>query len=571
MVRDMFKFVRSIAAIGVACTSVCALADEIEVDVQTGDRIVVTDRDSGRVLYDQRTLRLYDSRKSDELVVPTVSVVPHPTGMDLVYTYTNDRGYTRPLADMRIGVFALEDELIMQNADMRGGDDLAISHDNRPTIAYTYPSNIYSPVYVLREQNLAMGLSVHYPMMEYQHDVQIRLASAPEDGPPDQPQGWMFTLRVSTLDGDTQGKKGWICYPAAVGPRQTQSYTVAIRFTNRSREWVRTLVPYREYFRGMYGGVHYVRREHAILGYTTGDAADLREDNQFGFRSEQVRPDIHGFGPMVQHMLRPQGWREIMLVKATGQFYTNRNWNYPFLFASELDRSPEFQTAFDPVIGLASLPMHGRELSLLWGRALEVAEEWDPVNCETFDLFSQDHRNRAFAELDAADRLGATTIGLDCYSHHTAPVWETYVWLKEMQRRYPFQFVIEPMASDVLHTLAPTQLRGWEERESKLNIPSDIYHFTGPHLLADFLLPGHECVLAMRYTALEEVFGIEVTQALIDFDVLRFASWGFRPEMFTEFDLTREVRAAKTWLSTVPEDLQIPEKEWVTLDAPPLE
>ncbi|HZW10465.1 MAG TPA: hypothetical protein VFF69_11230 [Phycisphaerales bacterium] len=528
-----------------------------------GGRVVVTDIATGRILYDQRTLKMYNNRNTGEMIVPTIEVVPQPMGMDLVYTYTNSGAATRPLSDMRLGALVMPDELIMQDANMLGGQDAEISHDNKPTIAYTYPSNIYSPVYVLRDAEFAVGVSVLYPLMEYQHDVQLRLGSAPTNGPADQPRGWMLDLRVSTLDGDTSGKKGWVSFPAEVAPGQSKSYTVAVRFSKRPAEWVRTLTPYRDYFRDLYGGVQYDRRDGAIQGYSTGAEMHISANNPFGFRSEKLRPDLHGFGPMVNHLLSAEGWPEVMVVKPTGQYLNNRDWNYPFLFVSQLDSTPQFQTAFDPGVGLASIPRRGRELSLWWGRALQVAAQWDPVACDPLDINNADHRARGRAELEAAARLGATSIGLDCFSHNTVPVWDSYRWLRDMEKDFPqFRFIVEPMASDVLHTLAPTWLRGWEERESELERPEDVYRFTGPHMLADFLLPGHECVLAMRYQALLDEFGIPESQERIDNDAARFASWGFRPEIFTSFNLSEPVSAVESWRFSIPADLQIPESEW---------
>ncbi|HZW10464.1 MAG TPA: hypothetical protein VFF69_11225 [Phycisphaerales bacterium] len=526
-----------------------------------GDRVRIVDG-AGRALYDQRELGLSSARNNREAVVPAVEVVARPDGMDLVYTYTNDRSHERPLADMRVGALLMPDSLIMQDANMRGGEDVRISHDERPTIAYTYPSNIYSPVYVLRDDELAVGVSVMYPLMEYRHDVQFRLASAKPGLVRGEARGWVLDLRMSTQEGDTTGK-GWVSYPAAIAPGESRVYTVAVRFTERPTEWVRTLLPYREYFRARYGGVQYDRRDGPILGYPTGSAQHITPRNPYGFRSEKLRPDVHGFGPIVEHMLSPKGWPEVMVVKPTGQYFKNQGWNYPFLFASPLESTTQFRTAFDRRTGLASLPSRGKELALWWGRALQVATEWDPETCETLDPGNPDHRARARRELEAAARLGATTIGLDAFSHTILPVWESYAWLSDLRREFPqFHFIVEPMACDVLHTLAPTWLRGWDEDRDHLRSPEDVYRFSGPHRLADFLLPGHECILAMRYQALRTQFGIPETQERVDADAARFASWGFRPEIFTTLDLSRNVRAARSWLSTVPADLQIPEREW---------
>jgi hypothetical protein len=534
-----------------------------------GGRIVVTDADSGRVLFDQRTEKMYDDRNNAEMVVPSVEVVPQDSGMDLVFTYFNNGSGERPLADMRVGVINMPDELVMQDGNMRGGDDVPFNHDARPTLAYTYPSNIYAPVYTFHDDQYAVGVSVQYPLMEYRHDMQFRLNSARTGGPQDQHRGWRFSLRMSALEGDTQGKKGWIAFSSSLEPGETKTYTVSVRFTEHPDQWVRTLAPYRDYFRSVYGGLQYTRKDGAVMGYSASFEANLSQDNQFGYRGGRVRPDLYGFGPMVDEMLEPTGWPEVLVYKPSGEYFRNRGWNFPFLAFSPLNDHDELRSAFDNRVGLASIPGRGKDLALWWGRSLQVAREWDPVDCERFDINNAEHRALAHTELDAAVRLGAGTIGLDCFSHNTVPVWDTYRWLRDMKRDYPqLRFIVEPMAADALHTLAPTWLCGWNENPDKLSVPDDLYRIKGPHYLADFLLPGNERTLAMRYGMLEEHFDIPESQERLDADAARFAGWGYRPVIFSKLNLSSDVRAAETWRWTVPADLQIPESEWYTVRDP---
>jgi hypothetical protein len=75
--------------------------------------------------------------------------------------------------------------------------------------------------------------------------------------------------------------------------------------------------------------------------------------------------------------------------------------------------------------------------------------------------------------------------------------------------------------------------------------------------MADFLLPGHETWGTMRYGGYR-LFNVEVTPEIIAADAQRFASWGFRPLVFTDLDLTRPVQAAESWRTTVPPDLALP-------------
>src|SRR2546427_560161 len=43
--------------------------------------------------------------------------------------------------------------------------------------AWIYPNDLYSPVAVVRNQSLAFGVSIQYPVLEYKHDVRVCLDS----------------------------------------------------------------------------------------------------------------------------------------------------------------------------------------------------------------------------------------------------------------------------------------------------------------------------------------------------------------------------------------------------------
>ncbi len=557
--RSMLALV-ALVGLAPACAAIAQVPPP-PVDVESGDDgIRVTDLATGRVLYDQRNLRVYNNRNKPEMVIPTLEVVPQPTGMDLVYTYTNDESYDRPLSGMRVGTLVMPDSLTFQDTKMLGGQAKEMDPDNRPSIAYTYPDNTYSPVWVLRDDEQAVGVSLLYPLFEYKHDVQFRLRQAPPFA--DGMRGWYLDLRISSMPGDNTGR-GWIDYPAILAPGETRSYTVTVRFDRKPNEWVRTLLPYRDYFRAHFGGVQYQRRTRAISGYSTGEQSTLSRNNPYGYRSERLRPDLHGFEPLVNQIMGTDGWPEVLVVKPSGQYLINRGWNFPFKMLTELQTTPELRTAFSTEIGYASIPLRGRELSLWWGRSLQVAEEWDPSEVHNLDPTSESDRRLALDELNLARQLGATGIGLDAFSHDKVPAWSSYAWLRDMIRAYPeMYFFTEPIASDVLHTLAPTWYRGWDE-SNRVETPDDIYRIKGPHMLADFLLPGHETILSMRYQALKQ-FGIDPTQSRINADTQRFASWGFRPLIYSSaFDLQTSVVATESWLQTIPEGLQIPRNEWI--------
>lgn len=142
----------------------------------------------------------------------------------------------------------------------------------------------------------------------------------------------------------------------------------------------------------------------------------------------------------------------------SGVYRNHRENNFPSQFVSTWLNWPATSTnRFDQTNGLASISRSGKDFGLWWGNSTKVAMDWDPASLVDFDPDNADHVERALHELDIAAKAGATTIGLDTFSHVHTPIWKGYGWLAAMRLRYPhMRFVTEPSMCDVMHTLAPT-------------------------------------------------------------------------------------------------------------------
>ena len=555
------------AGAAILASSATALAADKSVDVfQENGVYLMRELSSNRIIYDQRKLQMYDTRKDASYLEPTVEVVPQPDGADFIYTYHNDDSQDRRLADLRLGTLVLEDDI--HYLDVRAFcQRYEGSHENRPAPTYTYPGTMYAPVFILADRHGTFGVSLQYPVLEYAHDVNFRVRSAPVPKSEGTTRGWIVDVRMSLKPEDDSGG-GNINYPAFIAPGETRTYVLSARYTRDNDNWMQTLVPYREYFRSIYGGVQYYRESNAIKGVTTGTTDQTTDDNPYGYSPEKVRPDIYGFGPWVDMMLGRGDWPEMMIVKPTGNYHIAKDWNYPFMFVSRLLVTPQLQTAFDPEIGIASIPNRGVKLGLWWGRSLQVAYEWEPKECYPLDPDNPEDAAAAFRELDLAVAMGAKTIGLDTYSHRVVPIWKSYKWMRTMRARHPgVKFIIEPFATDIMHTLTGMWMRGWNESPT-VDRPEDVLRLRNPHYLADFLLPGHETWGSIRYSYVLAKFGIQVDQNQAMQDVAYYASLGYRPQLFGNYDLTIPVEAAESWLYTVPEHLQIPRDQWVLFRDP---
>lgn len=495
------------------------------------------------LLLEQSSQKFVISRIEGSLA-PEVDVEIVADGYSMHYSFTNSTSSAKPLPDLRVGPILLGDHVTYQDT-RHSCEDVQTDAANHRTPGHNYPVNMYSPVWIVRSGEHAAGVSLEYPIMEYKHDVRIYMRYHQRSG------GWLVDMRLSSESGALE-------HSAMVPPGDTWQYTVNVRFTPKSNEWVRTLVPYRDYFRNAYGGVQYQRATNSINAVGLSLGAAQSDENPYGFSREQVRPDHYGFGPFVDYALARGGWPEFMIITPTGLYRHNVHLNYPFKFTSEWMSRPEFETALDPGVGFPKIVSEGKNLGFWWGRSAQVSFDWDDSRSEQLDPSNPAHVEAAFDELDLAVQAGARTIGMDTFGYRAIPLWDSYPWLTTMQQRYPeVKFVLEPMPSDIMHTKAAGWLRGFNDGQP-VETEEELNFIKGPHVLADFLLPGHETWAAWRYKGHRLYLDITPTQELVDQDVRRFAEWGYRPMIYTEFDLTESIPAAESWRYSIPIDLQLP-------------
>lgn len=546
----------------IALSAGTAMAQQIP-PLETGPRLVNVSVVDGEIemrsaatnepLLMRRGMTLFDARHIPYAIRPQINVQIQPSGFDVIYRFTNTGTESRPLPDLRLGVITLGERLKTHEFRL-DGHEVEIDTDTWRVKTFAYPGVMYSPVQVLRSERWAMGVSFHYPVMDYKHDVlcQLRTPSGSlatgEGG-----RGWEVMHRTS----NTTRSPDQVVHPASLSANESRTYVVSVRVTNQPDEWVRTLVPYRNYFHSLYGGVKYQRETTPINAVPLAGGVSANQANPFGFRREDMRPDVHGWGAWAAN-LRAREWPAVMLWTPSGVYRRNIHMNFPFQFTTNWLSTPAFATATDPSIGLPTVAATGKQLGLWWGRALQVFREWDTPNHEKLDPDNPDHVRMGFAELDLAVAAGATIIGLDTFGHRQTPIWKSTRWLRMMQERAPgVKFITEPLSCDIMHSLTPTYHRGKAEGDFIPDTPEDLDVIVNPHFLADFLLPGHETCASYAFNGHRTFFGIRPTAEMVQESADNLASMGYRPVMFTELRLTREVHAAESWLSTVPSDIRL--------------
>lgn len=497
-------------------------------------------------------------------IITTVTHQVQPMGVDVIFHFRNGATVPQKIGYVRAGILNLGQAIEFFNFRILS-TPVAAQSSTFVGQSYTYPDDLYSPVMVMRNQSLAVGVSLLYPLMDYRHCVRTEFNSpgswmaTGEAG-----RGWNIEFRMSNRGGENQYTH--LPHEAILQPGEQRTYVMCIRWTWNTSEWQRTLLPYRDYFRALYGGVRYQREDEPIVGQTMATTESIRSDNPYGYAlSNQFRPDLVGWGPVVSRMLTTtmgganSTWRDTMLWAPTGLYSAPQSlaFNYPYQFTSQWNASATLATATNPSVGLPRLHAAGKNLGLWWGRALQVADRWNPTRLTNFDPDNPRHVTLAKRELDSAVAAGARYIGLDTFTPGQTPAWKLVPWLERMQQEYPtLKFVTEPSQFDVLHTLCPTYIEAYNPSVSSRPATRDGYfQLTHPNYLADFLLPGHETWGAMSYHILRSYEG-DPTHADVEADLRRIASYGYRPLLFWSSPKPANLVVAQTWETTVPASLR---------------
>jgi len=125
------------------------------------------------------------------------------------------------------------------------------------------------------------------------------------------------------------------------------------------------------------------------------------------------------------------------------------------------------------------------------------------------------------------------------------------------------------MNVDIVHAVAPTFTRGFRAPKDGTN-EKDFHSIRSPHYLADLLLPGHEIWAYFRYSEISRVDNKRITSDRIQRDAERLAGFGYVTAMVNSIHLPDEnlAIAKETWLTTVPQDLQLPKDDSGESDEP---
>jgi hypothetical protein len=491
------------------------------------------------VWLDDGMLRLRDVALDRELITPNrnkiarqtslqpaVRLVAQPDGADLIVTYKNTTSTPLPLGALGIGGIRFGRQI--ENFDFRRGAEPEIA-DHQDADYFRgnlrWPKgDIYSPVKVLRDDRHTIGFALLYNPFEYGHQCTVWYRS-PTRRERDQGRNWEVEFK---LDGQ-------------LPPGEERTYTLTVRVARPGEHWLKTLAPYRDYFRATYGGVQYTRDPRPVKGFAwAGDHELGNPENPRAFTYSNRRPDVNGFGPWAQVLsqLPNDGYQRSMNWAPSGAFQNNRDQNYPFPFMTGFRDLPRAMASRQELRSVAQQI----DLGFWWGYSQRLMVGWDQPGVQLFDPDNPQHVQMIYEQLDMAVDLGAKIIGLDAFDY-SQPV-AAKRQLELLKARAPqVRFVTEPANADVFHIMTPTWF--------------DNVRTTTPHVLADFLVPGHETWSGVRFDLLADRLGRKLTTAEMAIEMRRLADLGFVPVALDNVPVPDDLVAAESWTTSIPEALRV--------------
>ncbi|MCC6229527.1 MAG: hypothetical protein IT432_09900 [Phycisphaerales bacterium] len=484
----------------------------------------------------------------DPAIKAEVGLQEQPSGGDLVFRFTNTANEPKRLGMINIGIATIGRKISywdFRDVPRRR----AVDGQSFSAQWADYPDELYSPVFVLEGDKYTLGISLLYPTMSYKHDVRLSISSpggrqvSGEGG-----RGWLARFQLGSI-GDAAATS--LAHDAELRPGETRTYVVCVRVMASGPGWQRTLTPYRNFFRELYGAVKYKRHPEAMQGIDVASESWMEPANPRGWNPD-FRPDQRGWGVLVKH-LRDLKAGGVLLRGQTGVTPSN---GAPFQMATPWSGQAGFAELLDRARGLPSLPTLGTELALWWGRSCQVSVTFEGQEWEAFEPSYTDHVQASLAEMDAAVRAGATTVVLGGFRHAVTPIWTQYAWLRTLQNRYhKARFVIEPSTCDILHVVAPTMVRA--TMEQKATSPEAQLLIDTPHYLADLLVPGHETWASHGYAHHAEYFGAPADAEMVARDSARIADAGYVPLIWWDGTVPGRVLASESWSTSVPSDIKL--------------
>jgi hypothetical protein len=455
-------------------------------------------------------------------------VAVHPDGIDVTWTVTNTGGAAATLQSLPTPPLTLGPEIACMDFHSSGWPEPLNEAGPYTRMQGTWPGSLYSPVAVLMNTKIGIGISVQYPVLDYRHDCELIVQAAGEGR-------WEVLLRFA---GPAQQGDFPLRRPAILPPGASHTYVVTIRAVANPLRWLETLSPYRDWFHRTFGEVAYTSDTSPIRGIILAFSHNQSAENPGGWIAAANRPDLNGYQAVID--LLKGGMRDAprtVLWAPSGMAWKHRKLNYPFHFTTRwlLGNGP-MRTAPSLLAAIPTGP--NRQWGLWWGHSILYTPAFDTLPSTPLDINNPQQTQAALDELELAVQSGARLIGLDAFSTTFLPVWDLIPWLRQLQHAQPeVTFCTEGLAPDILHRLAPTWLDLYSATPKRFD---STLRIRGRFLLADWLLPGHETWGGMQFERSPDPAvrgGGRANAGAREALVSRVAGFGYAPVVFSNIAL----------------------------------
>lgn len=524
----------------------------------------------------------------NDVLEPDVTFTPLTDGFDIDYDYDNQTGEIRSLGEFVIDGIRFGEDVTFEDMRITDRNDppLVIDPAFGPEDDFAfgeaiagsefktaYPVNWFVPCFVIRDSNYTIGISVLYPILDYQHRVRFSVVS---DHARDQiGRTWTVRIRLNPSNGTNNGGAQFV-EQGELDPGEQASYRVSVRvMRNDDPAWTTTLMPYRDHFQNLYGAVDYwhgrdprpVRGEFPTRKYAidtcSGDLGywDDPEDTSPYFDAV-MNPRTPGVGwrawtDNFKDTTATLGYERLMVWRMCGEFTKyfpcpdHQRYNLPFIFASNMPLiGNDEPMPGDSYLMLNEVPAAGVNFGLYWGRAgqpmapVNSLDDWNleytvgpPEEGMVFtndpiDIGDPIDQGLAYNEFRTALEAGAQWVGLDATSQF-AP-WDLVTWMNALAADAmtegfgQIRLTHEPFRNDFLITTFPAMQVG--DRLGDLPGGARPPFIT----MCDFLAPGHEVYSIINGSPNRDEVKPEWVNGTPAFRIARaheHATWGFVPVM----------------------------------------
>ena len=411
---------------------------------------------SFRVLRNGKVLREYFSDEkffqdyTGGALSISYTITPKTGGVDINYTLSNASGEPQFVPVFRVDGFipATSDDLCYLN--IRESGTLEMVHPSWNEIAPgPYPDGAYSAVNVMQDNQTALGSTLLFPVMNYQHTVHPKMEKI-ESGIQQGTWRHMFARGPGT---------------SMVPSGETWNYILTIRFSEK-RYWLYTLHPYKTFFQAQnlnYSDLRVADRRPVNKQDLSNKGQWNAETNPRGYNEDLL---IHsdGFGPFVNSSIeemQESHFERIIIFRPSGNYHTSNGSIGPCSFPPQfMDFHPDLVDSAEEFFGHYANPdppYQPIQLGFWYGRAGQfpssfAGDNWDPLNCVPSTPYTNpEHHDFHFNQMQKAYDLGARAIGFDLFAKMA--VWARMLLVDEYKETFPLieVYVHEGAASDILH------------------------------------------------------------------------------------------------------------------------